>query len=62
MNKFSERISIALEEQGRSKKWLAGKLGIYPNSLSAKLRTNTFSLAEIFYISTLLNLEEDGRR
>lgn len=53
---FTQKIEKALSEQGRTKAWLASKLGIQRTSLSAKLKNNTYSIADIFYISSLLGI------
>lgn len=55
---FSVKIEEALREQGRSKKWLAGKLGILPSSLSIKLKSNTFDIANVYFISQMLDIKE----
>lgn len=57
--KFSEKINIALKEQGRSKAWLADKLGIHQQSMYKKMRENTFSISDIVYIGLLLEIKED---
>jgi len=56
---FSEKIEIALSEQGRTKTWLAEKLGIHQQAIYKKLKSNTFSIAEIYLVSDLLNLKSN---
>lgn len=56
--KFSEKITLALIEQGRTKTWLSEKLGIHQQAIYKKLRSNCFSVSEIYLITTLLKLED----
>ena len=56
---FSDKVNKALKEQGRTKVWLACKLGIKYTSLITKIKNNTYSISDIFYIGSLLNIQED---
>lgn len=58
---FSYKVNTALKEQGRTKKWLAAKLEINSTSLITKIKNNTYSIADIFYISHLLEIKEDSK-
>ena len=58
---FSEKVNKALKEKGISKVWLAFMLGIQRTSLSTKIKNNTFSKSDVFYISHLLRIEEDSK-
>ena len=55
---FSDKVNKALKEQGRTKVWLADKLGIKSTSLITKIKNNTYSIADIFYISSLLEIKD----
>lgn len=55
---FSDKINKALKEQGRTKVWLAAKLGVKDTSLITKIKNNTYSIADIYYISSLLGIQE----
>lgn len=54
---FTEKINNALKEQGRTKAWLATKLGIRRTSLSTKLKNEAFSVSDKFYIASLLDIK-----
>lgn len=53
----SQKVERALKEQGRKKKWLAEQLGVNPMTISHKIRDNTWSVAELFLLQSLLNIE-----
>lgn len=55
---FSDKINKALKEQGRTKKWLSEKLGITYVALHSKLKNNYFSIAEIYLITSLLDIND----
>lgn len=55
---FSSKIELALTEQGRTKTWLAEKLGIHQQAIYKKLKSNLFSISEIYLVSILLDIKE----
>ncbi len=53
---YSEHVITALKKDGRSKTWLSDKLEITTVSLYRKVKNDSFTVSERFYISHLLNL------
>lgn len=52
----SEKVREALKSQGRKQKWLANELGLNPQTISNKLQSNIWSVAEIIALQKLLNI------
>ena len=55
---YPERIAKALKEQGRTKKWLTEKLGFTYKTLFVKLKDDSFSISETYFINSILGLGE----
>lgn len=49
----SQKVEFALKDQGRSKTWLAEKLGISRPTLYQKLKDNFWSVNEIITLNRL---------
>jgi len=45
--KTSDKLRLAITDQGRKKNWIAEQLGISRPTLDARLRDNSFTDAEI---------------
>ena len=56
---FTERFNEALKDQGRTKKWLAARLEIAPNTIITKSKNDSWTPAERHYINHLLNIKEE---
>ena len=50
------KVIFALKNQGRKKKWLAEKLEISRPTLNARLKDNTFTINEVYMLSSLLSI------
>ena len=56
---FAEKIKIKLKEMRKSQFWLAIKMGVTEKTIQNKLKNNTFTVSEVFFISNLLEIKED---
>lgn len=51
---FPQELKQLLKEQGRSQVWLAGKMNCHPQSITNKLRFDSFNVLEKAFIRNLL--------
>lgn len=54
---FSQTVTEALKEQGRSKKWFYEKMSMTAPTLDARIENNDWRLGEIIKATQLLGLK-----
>lgn len=54
---ISEKVIMALKEQGRTKVWLSNQFGVEYPTIFYKLKHNNWSVAEIYLLKKLLNID-----
>ena len=54
---ISEKIEKIMLAQGRKRKWLAEQMGLSPQSITSKFKTNYWTTSEIIALNTILNVD-----
>ncbi len=54
---ISQKVLASLKEQGRSKSWLYGKLGMTAPTLDKRLKSNGWKVSELIQLQDLIGIK-----